>query len=260
MSGDESYLLAQKDGKTKIKRLRRFIIASMENGKKLTVYEMLKKVNTSPDAFLYEGSSTEDAVNVCTIHSSKGLEYPVVIVCGMEQDIKSKMESRQEVYTSRKFGFAPYAYDDENRLKKGTLMLSLINKEADEERIKEEMRLLYVAATRAKYSLHLTFVGDKDKRSETFEGATKYLDYIPLSMPMTIHSHDEFQLMAYEKEPRKVLYAKVDEKKVEEIRRSVEYVYPSMADTVLPLKRGVTSAVERLNEEMVMRPRIVAFE
>ena len=61
--------------------------------------------------------------------------------------------------------------------------------------MKEELRLLYVATTRAQYSLHLTFIANKDDRQEQFRSASNFLDFIPRSIPVTEHTLDEFDFI-----------------------------------------------------------------
>jgi len=99
-------------------------------------------------------SEQENAVRLMSIHKSKGLEFPVVFVCGMgkkfnEQDLNSNMIFHPE------FGIGLKWYDCEKRTKANTLIHQIFAMEAKRENLGEELRVLYVALTRAKEKLIL---------------------------------------------------------------------------------------------------------
>ena len=131
----------------------------------------------------------EDAVKVMTIHASKGLEFPVVIVCGLERNMNSEDEYGDLLF-SRKHGLAFKCFDDEKRSKDETILRGVIKEELAKERVREELRLFYVALTRATYSLHLTVEGDIEKRKDQFYGADKFIDYVPNTVPTKVHTLD----------------------------------------------------------------------
>ena len=96
-----------------------------------------------------------NAVRIMSIHKSKGLEFPVVIVAGMgkrfnTQDIKNSVVIHPEL------GLGMDAVDIERRTKCPTLLKKVIQTETGLENLGEELRVLYVAMTRAKEKLILT--------------------------------------------------------------------------------------------------------
>lgn len=96
----------------------------------------------------------ENVVRIMSIHKSKGLEFPVVFLCGLskkfnESDLKGKILFHQEL------GFGPTYIDLDNRISFNTPQREFIGKKIKSENISEEMRLLYVALTRAKEKLIL---------------------------------------------------------------------------------------------------------
>lgn len=123
----------------------------------------------------------DDYVKVMTIHKSKGLEFPVVFVAGMGQqfnmsDIKGKLLIHSE------YGIAPDFIDTNMRVKCPTLMKNVIASKIKEETIAEELRILYVALTRAREKLILTGtmsdVGKKlEKYSMVFGNETNTFTY-----------------------------------------------------------------------------------
>ena len=99
-------------------------------------------------------SEQENAVRLMSIHKSKGLEFPVVFVCGMgkqfnEQDLNSNMIFHPE------FGIGLKWFDCEKRTKANALIHQIFAMEAKKENLGEELRVLYVALTRAKEKLIL---------------------------------------------------------------------------------------------------------
>ena len=244
----ESYLLAETAGKTKVLRLKRFLSASLYGGKRLTVKEFLNKIESSADSFGLTECGEEDAVKVMTMHASKGLEFPVVIACGLERKFDSQDDIR-EILFSRKYGFVPRYYDEEKRTKEKTIFRGVVTLEQAEERIKEEMRLFYVALTRATYSLHMVAVGSKDSRSDEFLTANKFTDFIPSYIPVTVHKSQDFNFTELKKGRRKVLIGQTNDKKVKELKERFDWRYPFSEDTNLPLKYSVTAAVKNSLDE-----------
>ena len=106
------------------------------------------------EAFMLSNTSSENTVKVLTIHASKGLEYPVVIVSGLEHPFNTKDDSK-EILQSRDYGLFVKSYDNVKRVKEENILREFVKLQFKKERLREEMRLFYVATTRAKYSLHL---------------------------------------------------------------------------------------------------------
>jgi ATP-dependent helicase/nuclease subunit A len=100
---------------------------------------------------------TADVVRILTIHKSKGLEFPVVFVAGL-----GKQFNRQDVNNSLQlhagFGLALRYIDREGvqRVKRDTLARVILAQRVKREQLAEEMRVLYVAMTRARRKLILT--------------------------------------------------------------------------------------------------------
>ena len=248
----ENYLLSTRLGKTKAGRLRRFVKASVVNGKMLTVKDFLFKIENSPDSFGFAECGEEDSVRVMTIHASKGLEFPVVIVCGLENRLKNVREDSSDVYKSREFGIVLKDYDDDKRLKTDTLLRKLTKLRMNDERIREEMRLFYVAATRATYSMHLTFEGDEDKRVSKFKGAKNFFDYVPQGIPATMHYPEQLEFDALRNESRPIVVAKQNQALEQKIKENLGFSYKYQSDITLPLKSSVTGALKDTEEEQLV--------
>lgn len=110
-------------------------------------------------------STAEDVVSVKTIHKSKGLEYPFVFLCGSsghfnDEDLKRRIQINSEYGIGLKI-------QDRERLKLYNSFPQDVLKELGRASMKsEEMRLLYVALTRARERLFITVPDNKRVRSE----------------------------------------------------------------------------------------------
>ncbi len=102
-----------------------------------------------------EGEGLEGHVRVMTIHKSKGLEFPVVFVAGMgrqlnQQDVRSRMVLHPQ------FGIGLDVTDVKRRVRIPSLTRQILARQIQMENAGEELRVLYVALTRAREKLILT--------------------------------------------------------------------------------------------------------
>ncbi len=97
----------------------------------------------------------DDCVQVMNIHKSKGLEFPVVFLVQTEKRF-NKTNLNGALILDKELGFGPQFKDMERRLISPSLPRMLIRGRRDREELAEEMRVLYVALTRAKEKLVIT--------------------------------------------------------------------------------------------------------
>lgn len=97
----------------------------------------------------------EDVVRIMSIHKSKGLEFPVVFLCGLGKNF-NLMDLNKDMIYHDELGLGPDFVDLEKRFSIGTLAKESIKKKMKLETLSEEMRILYVAFTRAKEKLIMT--------------------------------------------------------------------------------------------------------
>ena len=238
----EQNLYAERTGKAKVKRLNAFINASKVDDKSLTVREFLNKIKTLPEAFSTVEPAEDNAVKIMTIHKSKGLEFPVVIVCGLEKTFSKPSGGPPDVMFDRDMGIALKSYDDVNRTSCETPHRMMFRFRERQDKIKEELRLLYVALTRAKYSLHVTLLGGQDERKNVFLGANRYLNYFPKYLDITHHDMQELAFSRKQAKIKQVLVGSPDEQSKLQMQKDFAFSYPFENATTLPLKNSVTSA------------------
>ncbi len=252
----QAHLYAQKQGVTKVDRLNRFISASVVGGRNLSVQEFLDRINNSPDSFGLATFKEENTVKIMTIHASKGLEFPVVIVCGLECPFNSADE-KDEILLSRDYGFAVKNYDDQQRLKKDTFLRRVIKNAMAQERVKEEMRLFYVATTRATYSLHLTVCAKDDIRGVEPSEATCFANFIPNYLPIIEHDKEQTERSVRSAQTRKVYLINPDKIQVDKMKTDYAFSYLYSEDTSLPLKASVTATLKDYEDEQVYHTRVI---
>ncbi len=101
------------------------------------------------------GGAESSAVQIMSIHKSKGLEFPVVFLCDTARRF-NRQDSRDTVLVHPELGLGPKLTDTQRHVEYPTLARNAIKLRLEREMLSEEMRLLYVAMTRAKERLFIT--------------------------------------------------------------------------------------------------------
>lgn len=135
-----------------------------------------------------------DVVSLMSIHKSKGLEFPIVFVVGLGKQFNMQ-DTRQSIVVHPELGVGMDAVDSVLRIKSSTLLKKAIQQRVKRESKAEELRVFYVAMTRAKEKLiltgvlgelekevsHLSYVASRKERELPYYSLTKankYLDWI----------------------------------------------------------------------------------
>lgn len=108
---------------------------------------------------------SQDMVTIMSIHKSKGLEFPVVFLAGMGKSF-NKQDTRERLLLHPELGLGPDFIDSGQRTKSPTLLKQVIKRKTDLENMGEELRVLYVAMTRAREKLILTGCVKDRKKAE----------------------------------------------------------------------------------------------
>ncbi len=143
-----------------------------------------------------------DVVRIMTIHKSKGLEFPICFVCGLSKQF-NQMDLRQSILMDVELGVGVDYIDPELRLKRKTMRKNVVAQRMKEDTRGEDLRVLYVALTRAKEKLILTgFISDFVKKLAnnvylTMESSEK----LPYSVTMGAVSYMDMILAALIRHP-----------------------------------------------------------
>ena len=224
----------------------------------------------------------DDVIRIMSIHKSKGLEFPVVFLSGTGkqfnmQDLNNKILLHPEIGIGVKY------IDYDRQIEYDTLSKQAMKNQIMLETLSEEMRVLYVALTRAKEKLIITGYSTAEKQKELDEVIYKYdklnhillkkyksyLDWIKLvylynqeemKKLATIQMYDKNEVLEMcqkkEKEQEntstqilnKLTEVVIDKDEQEKIVKVLEYEYPNKISTTIPTKTSVTE-IKKMKED-----------
>ncbi len=243
--GLEAQIAAKREGAMRLARVRRLISESEGKG---SVHDFLSSLAASDYEVEYAAGGGENAVKVLTMHASKGLEFPVVLLAGLDAPFHGA--DRDEVMWTERFLLAPKSFDmsrgvvRENVLRRASAVVQ------EREELVGERNLLYVAMTRARYRLHL-FFGEKDPvLSPAY--AHRFSDFFDLPRLASYFTEEE---EAAPPIPRSALAREGSGERKEEILRAYGKAYPFASSIGLPVK---SSATQLLKEERAEGEREIA--
>ena len=142
------------------------------------------------------GSMSGDMVQVMSIHRSKGLEYPIVILADTGKQF-NREELRAGTILHPRYGFACVYRDMHTRKQFPTIPMQAIRLEAQRSQLSEEMRILYVALTRAREKLIVvaTYKGDLGKKIAALTAETTD-EKLPVHLVRGANCYADWLLMA----------------------------------------------------------------
>ena len=127
----------------------------------------------------------ENVIRIMSVHKSKGLEFPIVFLSGAGKQFNMQ-DLNEQILLDQDMGFGPKYINFERKIEYNTIAKEAIKIKSKTELLSEEMRLLYVALTRAKEKIIITGVEkdlqktleNKQKELDMYDGAQK----IPLNL------------------------------------------------------------------------------
>ena len=225
----------------------------------------------------------DNVIRIMSIHKSKGLEFPVVFLASTGkkfnfQDLNNKILLHQDI------GIGPQYIDSDKRIEYSTLAKEAIKLQIKKETISEEMRVLYVALTRAKEKLIITGLSrdlqkslenknkllealktnksNKKIESSIIAKYVSYLDWLELVYEYNKEKgiEDIIELYTYNKKDiitelkkeeyeiidiKKIIKEKANEVKIEDdLIKKIEWKYKYIESSKIPTKTSVTKLKE----------------
>lgn len=262
-------VLGLPDGEIRLKKTNDFLVSLANKSYNKNVSEFLHFINSVADEQVeVESASQLNAIKVMTIHKSKGLEFPVVFVvnCGQKFNLLS-----DAIVCDKKHGFSSESFDVNTHIKTDTLSNFMLKKSARIAMAEEEMRILYVAMTRAKSHLFITGCIKTADDEKDGESGLRYSDWILSAIQGTdyftnncnFYHEWEFGEQGETHGRQKPDLQTFSQQQVDEIRQSLLQKYPYQFATTLELK-AVSSKLHDYQkpqgEEDSYLPKVVAPE
>ena len=245
--------------------------AAFSEGRAGSIYEFLRYIDNMKERGVPTGqtkllSESDDVVRIMTIHKSKGLEYPMVILAGLGKRFNYKKD-RSAITIHKDIGIGLDLVNPKEHWHKKTIMQKLIYARTDREFADEELRILYVGCTRAMDKL--VMLGSTRKNEEQLAvyeymsakdtmAASSFLDIVLSAIgdetKLVLHGSGELVSAVSESDDeadslREI--AAADPKSVEkmqpaeaelyrEIDRRLSYEYPYAQELTMKSKYSVT--------------------
>lgn len=153
----DAYVLAGENGKDDMTAVRKFI---SDGAAYPDLQSFAAAIRNGDDDDCTNPDDEADAVKILTVHASKGLEFPVVFLARCDAGWGGKLRQSDIVF-DRTLGAGIKLFDEETRLKADSLAYTAIKLETKRREADENIRLLYVALTRAKNRIYVTGMTNK---------------------------------------------------------------------------------------------------
>lgn len=211
----------------------------------LSLHAFLRKLKAGGYNVPADNASGSDCIKVMTMHASKGLEFPVVIVADIAASFKGRDYS--DMPFDDELGFSPKCYDVQTKLQRTTLLRRLCSVRAKRENIKNELNLFYVACTRAMCRLHVMCSEAAEYDATNLLSADSYAKlfdvnkYCPAYMP----EPTDFEAQ----NAQQIILAEPDEEAYARVKSLFNRPY-AYADSVdLPVKSSASRIIQAEEEE-----------
>ena len=155
-----SIYAAMDDGESKLENLQAFfqIVSDYESTGPKELGRFLEYLDVVSNRGLSIAGAGQDsgAVMIMSIHKSKGLEFPIVFLCGLSRGFNAE-STRAQVLCDKDLGLGLGCVDMKQRVRYPTIAKRAISTKIMRQSVSEEMRVLYVAMTRARDRLIMTY-------------------------------------------------------------------------------------------------------
>lgn len=248
-AGVKYNLFNKPNGEKEYSKIQEFLkkISVLENS--LNLFEFIEVVeNSVSKGSDFLSSDSEDSVTVQTIHKSKGLEYPVVILFNSDKQF-TYLTEHDAINFNAQVGLGMDYFDVENRTKHLSLPKLAIKIKNKHKGYLEELRLLYVAMTRAKNKLIITGKYSSkffDKLDEM--NKTNYRNMVlSIFADRITEGKNEFKYcdISFIDDIEKINLPQKENKEIEFLAKDFEY---NLVDKTISFKNSVTGINSKKSE------------
>lgn len=256
-TGYYNYVSLMPDGNVRVANLK-MLFERAKNFESATFKGLFNFINFIEKLKLSSGDmgaakligENEDVVRIMSIHKSKGLEFPVVFLSDTAKQFNLK-DLNDNIILHQDIGFGPKFIDSQKKITYNTIAKEAIKIRLRQEAISEEMRVLYVALTRAREKLIITGV-EKDY-SKSIEKKKKDLDVYNSLEPSLIKQYKsylswlELVYLYDNKEMKNLLDVYTyKQKEVTNLEKEEEEESNSIIDKWIPKEEKVDSKIDEL--------------
>ena len=234
-----------RDGGKKLKNVRRLAEAAYTPAGELGVNEFLSRLKAGGFNLALAESGGDESIKIMTMHSSKGLEFPVVILADVTRPYRGRNDGG--LLCDSQFGFAHKYFDMQKRVCTPTVLGRLCRIRGAKEDVKNEMNLLYVACTRAKYRLHVMSQEDVEFNPHRALAAADYAHMLDFSC---FRKENCGMSDFTESEPSPALISKPDETVLEALRARFMRKYAFENSVELPVKSSASAILKMQPQDM----------
>ena len=282
-TGYLNYVSLMKNGNLKVANLRMLFekARDYEQGSFKGLYNFINfidkvtKGNTDMGAPKLIGEN-ENVIRIMSIHKSKGLEFPVVFLCGTGNQF-NMLDLNDNILIHSELGLGPKYINYERRITYNTLAKEAIKYQIKKEIKEEEMRLLYVALTRSREKLIITGVDKNLKKSiqekeemlqisenkvtkAIAKKSKTYLEWIEtvnladkrMKDLIDVYEHIKNESLDTEQEEQKEKTIQIEERKInKEINEILTWEYPEKELTKIEGKSSVSKLTKETENEEI---------
>lgn len=254
------YLLvgAMPNGRQRQGNLRSLIdmARTYSEGESVSLYGFIRYIDAVKEGKVNIGQTKlitekDDVVRIMTIHKSKGLEFPMVIIAGYGRKLKYS-SGEKKIILDKDMGISLPLVNYEDGWIRPTILGNLIRLKKQMGEVDEEKRVLYVAMTRAQDILYMTATCKEVLNPEDMNINAEYDEKTYLNMTLPSLNRADIEVMddgllrdlAAGKESVKISNRELDYEENpctdKEIKRLMEYKYPAQGDFLLKSKYSVS--------------------
>lgn len=258
------------DGLEKESNINEFLIFASNEAYAYSLNRFLDYISgVSDNNHVLRVKANENCVKITTMHSSKGLDYKAVIVYDFSSEFNLNNREK-DLFICDKLGIGIRYFDLKNRLETKSLPMLACKTLSAKNQIDEEIRLFYVALTRAKKELYIVGAYNLDKilekRNEPIYSCKSFLELLfysvdDLDLYKFSNKIPEFyinegnpgeckvriienKIQKIEREEEPIILTSGDNLVVKELKKYFDYAYPNKIISDVAVKNSVTSIMQ----------------